>query len=112
MIYPKTTAQRNAEARAVLHQWPLRDDAIDAFERASIDEAVAVLRSVLDGMNVCHVCGDVLHEPEAGAIIAYGRCVSHGSAEDDEDGEPWHIPPNEWKRRLEAAKLLTEMVVT
>ena len=74
-----------------------------------IAEAVAVLRNVLDGMNVCHVCGDVLCAPNAGAIVAYGRCVSHGSAEDDEEGgEPWHIPANEWKRRLEAAKLLTE----
>jgi len=67
-----------------------------AQRRKAIDE-------FLDGLGVCHVCGDVL-EIEAGDVVWFPRCVPHAFAVDEEGGEPWHIPAEEWKRRLENYK--------
>ena len=68
----------------------------------TVEEMRALLADVLSGIDVCHQCGDVL-VPDEYSIGT--RCEAHESSIDDvEDGEPWHIPAEEWKRRLAKAK--------
>jgi mannose-6-phosphate isomerase-like protein (cupin superfamily) len=58
----------------------------------------------LDGLGVCHVCGDVL-EIEPGDAVVYLRCDRHWlEVDDEEDVEPWHISAEEWARLIENYK--------
>jgi hypothetical protein len=60
----------------------------------------------MDGLNVCHMCGDVLLEADEhdGGALAFGRCDHHSNEVDDmDDGPNWHIRADEWKRRWTAA---------
>jgi hypothetical protein len=83
----------------------------DADKRANAEKTRAdanekALRGLLDGIDVCHVCGTAL---VADSDSIGSRCDEHANADEgseDEDAEPWYMPAQEWRKRVARARAL------
>jgi hypothetical protein len=81
-------------------------NAVAAAEKARADANEKALRGLLDGIDVCHVCGTAL---VADSDSIGSRCDEHANADEgseDEDAEPWYMPAQEWRKRVARARAI------